>query len=286
MILIDGINKLRNSKADKKGTKRGVEAQKGMYECCSHCQKLYDVGQSIELAHTCPHCHALFSMNAFQRIAFVTDSFLAFETQMETINPIGFEGYSDKIKHLQEKTKLDDAILSGVGKIGDFEAVVLAMDTRFLMGSMGTVLGEQVCYAFEQATERNLPVIIFSASGGARMQEGMFSLMQMAKTSLAVARHDAKGLLFINVLCHPTTGGVSASFAFQADIILAEEKALIGFAGKRVIEQTINQKLPDNFQSAEFQEGVGQVDRVIKRSTLKETLTNLLMIHKVGEKNG
>lgn len=283
MILINGINKLRKKRDENDCCSRNIEAQKGMYECCPHCQKLYDVGHSVQLDHTCPSCKALFSMDAFQRIAFVTDSFSAFKTQKSFTNPIDFEGYDEKIKNLQEKTKLDDAILSGVGTIDGHKAVVLAMDTRFLMGSMGTVLGEQVTYAFEQACELKLPVVIFSASGGARMQEGMFSLMQMAKTSLAVSRHSNMGLLFINVLCHPTTGGVSASFAFQADIILAEEKALIGFAGKRVIEQTINQKLPENFQSAEFQEEVGQIDNIVKRAALKPTLAMLLKMHKVGE---
>ncbi|OHD81666.1 MAG: acetyl-CoA carboxylase subunit beta, partial [Spirochaetes bacterium RIFOXYB1_FULL_32_8] len=171
------------------------------------------------------------------------------------------------------------AVVSGKAKIGGLDTVIVVMDTRFIMASMGSVVGEKITRAFEYATAHKLPIVIFTASGGARMQEGIYSLMQMAKTSAAAKRHANAGLLYISVLTHPTTGGVTASFAYLADIILAEPKALIGFAGPRVIEQTINQKLPEGFQKAEFLLEHGMLDKIVSRDLMKDTLINLIKLH-------
>jgi len=190
-----------------------------------------------------------------------------------------YEGYEDKINAAKERSGLNEAVITAVGNIGDKRAVVAAMDSKFMMGSMGSVVGEKITRAIEYATENKLPVIIFTASGGARMQEGMFSLMQMAKTSAAVARHNTAGQLYIAVLTDPTTGGVTASFAMQGDIILSEPKTLIGFAGKRVIAQTIKQKLPEGFQSAEFLLEKGFIDKIVHRKDMRSTLELILDLH-------
>ena len=197
-----------------------------------------------------------------------------------TLNPLFQDGYEEKIADYKEKTLLDEAYIYGYAEINSVPTVIGIMDSYFLMGSMGSVVGEKVTKSFEYAMYKKLPIVIFTASGGARMQEGIFSLMQMAKTSQAVLKHSNMGLLYISVLTHPTTGGVTASFAMLGDIILAEPNALIGFAGPRVIEQTINQKLPEGFQRAEFMEEKGFVDKVVNRLELKETLSNLLTLHR------
>lgn len=221
-------------------------------------------------------------MNAKTRIRLVTDegSFQEWFRGIPNGNPLQYPGYPEKVAALQEKTHLDEAVLTGVARIGGQRTAIGVMDSRFLMGSMGYVVGEKITRMFERALEQRLPVILFCCSGGARMQEGMVSLMQMAKTSAAVRKHSEQGLLYISVLTDPTTGGVTASFAMLGDLILAEPGALIGFAGPRVIEQTIRQKLPEGFQTAEFLLEHGFLDGILTRETARETLADLLKMHR------
>ena len=199
---------------------------------------------------------------------------------MESKNPMDFPGYEETIKKNKERSGLEEAVVTGECKIRGNDAIIAVMDSNFMMGSMGTIVGEKLTLAIETATKKNLPIIIFTASGGARMQEGILSLMQMAKVSSALSKHDENGGLYITVLTDPTTGGVTASFASLGDIILAEPKALIGFAGRRVIEGTIKEKLPDDFQSAEFLLEKGFVDKIVNREELRKTLGLLLKLHK------
>ena len=194
-------------------------------------------------------------------------------------DPLSFPGYADKLAALRARTGADEAAVAAQGEIGGMPVVVCALDSRFMMGSMGVAVGERVARAVEHAREHRLPLVIFSASGGARMQEGIISLMQMAKTSAAAARHSAKGLLYITVLTDPTTGGVTASFASLGDIIIAEPKVVVGFAGRRVIEGTIRQHLPDDFQSAEFLLEHGFADMVVGRDKMRRTLSHLIRLH-------
>lgn len=236
----------------------------------------------------CPKCAKLFRMNAKDRIRAIVDkdSFEEFDVNMESKNPLNFPDYTEKIKSLQEKTGLKDAIKTGKCTIGGRPCVIAVMDSGFMMGSLGSVVGEKLTRAFEYATENKMAVIVFTCSGGARMQEGIISLMQMAKVSAAVARHSEAGLLYVTVLTDPTTGGVTASYAMLGDIILAEPKTLIGFAGRRVIEGTIKQKLPDEFQTSEFLLEHGFVDAIIEREKLPQALKRILKLHnvkKVGE---
>ena len=224
-------------------------------------------------------------MPAQKRIAFLTekDSFEEWDTGLTTENPLHMIGYPDRIKSLQEKTKLDEAVITGKARIGANEVALMVMDGRFLMASMGEVVGEKIAKTVEYATKENIPVIIFACSGGARMQEGIVSLMQMAKTSAALEKHHEAGQLFISVLTDPTTGGVTASFAMLGDIILAEPNALIGFAGPRVIQQTIGQKLPEGFQRAEFLLEHGFVDKIVDRENQRDVLADILRMHKKQE---
>ena len=198
---------------------------------------------------------------------------------MNSLNPIDFPNYEMKLKALQDQTGLKDAIITGECTIRGQRCVIGVMDSHFMMASMGSVVGEKVTRAFERAIEKRLPVVLFTASGGARMQEGMVSLIQMAKTSGAVGRHSDAGLFYITVLTDPTTGGVTASFASLGDIMIAEPKVLIGFAGRRVIENTIKQRLPDEFQSAEFLLEHGFVDMIVERTKMRRTLSSLLKMH-------
>ncbi|MFA9421931.1 MAG: acetyl-CoA carboxylase, carboxyltransferase subunit beta [Sedimentibacter sp.] len=232
--------------------------------------------------NVCTKCNAHFRLCALDRIKQILDegSFIEFDKEMRSANPLSFPNYEKKIKYVQHKTGLIEAVITGKGEIYGQKVVIAIMDSFFMMGSMGSVVGEKITRAVEKATKARLPIIIFTASGGARMQEGIFSLMQMAKVSAAISRHNSEGLLYITVLTDPTTGGVTASFAMLGDIILAEPKALIGFAGKRVIEQTIKQKIPLEFQSAEFLLDHGFIDKIIARRELKKTLEQILLIHK------
>ncbi len=252
----------------------------GMWVKCPSCGKtIYK--KELGDFRICPECNGYFRLKARCRVNFIADdeTFVEFNSGMIAKNPLDYPEYESKIKKMQEKTGINDAVVTGKCKIDGIETVLCVMDSGFIMGSMGSVVGEKITRSFEYATENNLPIIIFTASGGARMQEGIVSLMQMAKVSAAAARHSEKGLLYVTVLTDPTTGGVTASFAMLGDIILSEPKALIGFAGRRVIEQTIKQKLPDEFQTAEFLIEHGFVDKIVPREELKAVLSKILMIH-------
>lgn len=229
----------------------------------------------------CTYCNGHLPISPSARISKLIDldSFEEFDKEMKSANPLEFEGYEDKIETTMKKVEQNEAVITGKGRIGGIETVLAVMDSRFIMGSMGSVVGEKITRAIEYATAHELPIIIFSASGGARMQEGIISLMQMAKTSAALARHDEKGLLYISVLTNPTTGGVTASFAMLGDIIIAEPNALIGFAGPRVIEQTIRQKLPQGFQRSEFLLEHGMIDCIVERKDMRDSLYKLLKFH-------
>jgi acetyl-CoA carboxylase carboxyl transferase subunit beta len=267
------------TKQNFKGT---VDVPKGLYEKCPNCHETVNVNQMKKTQFTCKHCNEHFRIRAVDRIHLTVDegTFVEKGLGFITLNPLFNEGYDEKIASYQDKTKLDEAYIYGYGEINGLPCVVGVMDSYFLMGSMGSVVGEKVTKSFEYAMYKQLPIILFTASGGARMQEGIYSLMQMAKTSGAVKKHSDAGLLYISVLTHPTTGGVTASFATLADIILAEPNALIGFAGPRVIEQTINETLPEGFQKSEFLLDHGFVDQVVDRKKMKMTLAQLLTFHK------
>lgn len=258
------------------------EVPEGLLRKCNKCGAAIIAEDVKKDAYICPKCGGYFRMHAYRRIEFVADegTFEEWDRGLETKNPLEYKGYIEKLEGLKEKTGLDEAVITGKVKIDGTETVIGVCDGRFLMASMGEVVGEKVARAVERATKERLPVILFACSGGARMQEGITSLMQMAKTSAALKRHSDAGLLYISVLTDPTTGGVTASFAMLGDIILAEPKALIGFAGPRVIEQTIGQKLPKGFQRSEFLLDHGFLDGIVERSELKETLANILKLHK------
>ena len=238
----------------------------------------------LDYLYVCPRCGGYFRMHAYRRIEMLIDegTFEEWDKEMSVVNPLAFPGYEGKVEAAREKTELNEAVVTGKGKIHGYETVIAVCDSRFLMSSMGHNMGEKIARAVERATEERLPVIIYAASGGARMQEGMISLMQMAKTSTALARFAEKGLLYISVLTDPTTGGVTASFASLGDIILAEPGALIGFAGPRGIQQTIGETLPEGFQRAEFQMEHGFVDAVVPRLQMRDTLSQLLRLHEKG----
>lgn len=263
-----------------KETKK-TEVPEGIYVQCPKCKKsIY----RLELKNSygiCIHCGYHYPLSARARISLIVDknSFQEWDSSLESANPLSFENYEDKLMRYQEKTEQKEAVITGKAQIEGQEVVLAIMDSSFMMGSMGSVVGEKVTRAIEKATANQLPLIIFTASGGARMQEGIFSLMQMAKTSGALAKHDANGLLYISVLTDPTTGGVTASFATLGDIILAEPGALVGFAGPRVIEQTLKEKLPEGFQRAEFLLETGQIDAIVERRELRKTLGQLLKFH-------
>lgn len=253
----------------------------GLWKKCNKCGQPIYVEDVRSNHYICPKCDGYFRMHAYRRIEMLADegTFEEWNREMEFSNPLDFPGYEKKVEAAKEKTKLNEAIVTGKCMIDGSPAVLGVCDARFLMSSMGYVVGEKITYAVERATKEGLPVIIFAASGGARMQEGIVSLMQMAKTSAALKRHKEAGQLFISVLTDPTTGGVTASFAMLGDIILAEPKALIGFAGPRVIEQTIGQKLPEGFQRAEFLLEHGFVDMIVERKDQKKVIGQILWMH-------
>lgn len=251
-----------------------------MWAKCPSCKRtLYT--KEIGKEKVCPHCGYSFRISAWERLSLTVDekSFVEWDNDVETSDPLNFPGYLEKIDTLRKKTELHEAVLTGKATIEGQTIAIGVMDANFIMGSMGTVVGEKIARLFERASAQKLPVVMFTASGGARMQEGIFSLMQMAKISAAVKRHSNAGLLYITVLTDPTTGGVTASFAMEGDIILAEPQSLIGFAGRRVIEQTIKQELPDDFQKAEFLLAHGFVDQIVQRTQLRQRLSDLLRIH-------
>ncbi|MEX2805319.1 acetyl-CoA carboxylase, carboxyltransferase subunit beta [Streptococcus sp. H31] len=244
---------------------------------CKHMIYQKDLGP----AKICPSCSYNFRISAQERLAITVDdgAFEEMFTGIQTKNPLKFPDYEEKLAQAREKTGLDEAVLTGRAVIKGQPAALAVMDSNFIMASMGTVVGEKITRLFEWALDEKLPVVIFTASGGARMQEGIMSLMQMAKVSAAVQRHANAGLFYLTVLTDPTTGGVTASFAMEGDIILAEPQALVGFAGRRVIETTVRESLPDDFQKAEFLLEHGFVDAIVKRTELPETIAKLLEFH-------
>ncbi len=251
----------------------------GLWQRCPGCKEtIYDQKLSKNL-HVCPECNFHFTLSAGERIRSIIDdgTFVEMDKNLLTVDPLNFEGYEEKVAKYQQKTGFREAVVTGTGKLADRNVSIAAMDFRFLAASMGSVVGEKITRAIERATAERTPMILFSASGGARMQEGILSLMQMAKTSAALGRHDRAGLAYISVITHPTTGGVTASFATLGDVIIAEPGAQICFAGPRVIKETTGEKLPPGFQTAEFLQSHGLVDIIIPRSEMKDKLSELLL---------
>ena len=257
------------------------EVPEGLLKKCNKCGAAILTEEVKSAGYICPKCQGYFRVHAYERIRMTVDedSFEEWEKDMEFVNPLEFRGYEEKVKSLKEKTGLSEAVVTGKASIEGNPAVIAVCDGRFLMASMGQVVGEKITRAVERATKEQLPVIIFACSGGARMQEGIVSLMQMAKTAAALKRHSDAGLLYVSVLTDPTTGGVTASFAMLGDVILAEPKALIGFAGPRVIEQTIGERLPKGFQRSEFLLEHGFIDRIVERKEMRTVLENILQMH-------
>lgn len=257
------------------------EVPEGLLKKCNKCGAAILTEEVKSAGYICPKCQGYFRVHAYERIRMTVDedSFEEWEKDMEFVNPLEFKGYEEKVKSLKEKTGLSEAVVTGKASIEGNPAVIAVCDGRFLMASMGQVVGEKITRAVERATKEQLPVIIFACSGGARMQEGIVSLMQMAKTAAALKQHSDAGLLYVSVLTDPTTGGVTASFAMLGDVILAEPKALIGFAGPRVIEQTIGEKLPKGFQRSEFLLEHGFIDRIVERKEMRTVLANILQVH-------
>ncbi len=267
---------------------KGVEIPQDLLFKCPRCGGVVYNAEFIKSMKVCPKCnyHARLTWQERLEMTADTGSFKEFDKDMQSLNPIGFPKYEDKVAKMQEECDTREAIVTGECTIRGYRCVIGIMDSHFMMASMGSVVGEKVTRAFEYATEKKLPVVMFASSGGARMQEGIISLMQMAKTSGAVKRHSDAGGLYISVMTDPTTGGVTASFASLGDIIIAEPKVLIGFAGRRVIQDTIRQRLPDDFQSAEFQQDCGFVDMIVDRGMMRKRLSNILKLHGFPKETG
>lgn len=280
MAIRDIFNANRKKKQD--GQEKAFP--EGLMTKCPECRHI-QLTKELEKHHkVCTKCGHHFKMTAQERVADFLDegSFVSMDDHLQTSNPLNFPAYVEKINADQQKTGLNEAVLTGLSTLDGEDIVVAIMDSHFRMGSMGSVVGEKITRAVEKATELRVPFIIFTASGGARMQEGVLSLMQMAKTSVALKRHSDQGLLFISILTHPTTGGVSASFASVGDINIAEPQALIGFAGRRVIEETVREKLPNDFQTAEFLLEHGQLDAIFHRKDLRKQVAVLVKMHTKG----
>ena len=284
-MIVDKIKK-RESKSNI-NKKSNIDIPIGKWIKCDKCKEIIYKEKLRENSNICPNCGHYFRMHIGKRIQQIIDedTYKRFELNIDTINPLGLEDYPKKLKMLREKTDLEEAVACGTGKINGEDVVIAIMDSGFLMGSMGAVVGEKITYSIEKAIELRLPLIIFSVSGGARMQEGIVSLMQMAKTVSALTKLNDAGLLYISVLTDPTYGGVTASFASLGDIILAEPGAMIGFAGPRVIEQTIGESLPEGFQTSEFLLEHGCIDKIVERKNIKDTLYKLIKLHKGGAIN-
>ncbi len=279
-MVIDKIKKRENSDEDE-NIQRG-DIPIGKWVKCDKCKEIIYKETLHQNYSVCPNCGNHFRLSSRRRVKQIIDegTFCEFELKLPDSNPLKLDEYTKKLEVLREKTGIDEAVKCGTGKINGEDVVICVMDSNFFMGSMGKVVGEKITYSVEKAIELKLPLIIFCVSGGARMQEGMISLMQMAKTSAAISKLNDAGLLYISVLTDPTYGGVTASFAMLGDIILAEPNSMIGFAGPRVIKQTIGQDLPEGFQTAEFLQEQGFVDKVVHRSEMKDTLYQLLLLHK------
>ena len=281
----DRLDRLRRQREDAvKAAAQRSDLTTGGSQTCPGCGGECQNQDLVKTEYVCPHCGYHLPIGAYLRLSLLLDPFTFQELwpELTAPNALDFPGYEQKLAAQREKTALSDAAVVATGKLDGRQAVFAVLDSRFFMGSMGVAVGEKITRGVEYAQKHKLPLIIFSASGGARMQEGILSLMQMAKTSAALARFAEKGLLYVSVLTHPTTGGVTASFASLGDITLAEPGALIGFAGPRVIEQTIGEKLPEGFQRAEFQLEHGFVDAVVPRAQLRDTLGELLLLHEKG----
>ena len=279
-LVIDKIKKVNKTEKSVKNEKAS-DMLIGKWVKCDKCKEILykdDVHKNLSV---CPNCGKHFRLSARRRIKQIADegTFEEIGADILTKDPLNFDGYLKKIDALKEKTKIEEAVKCGICEIYGEKVVLAVMDGNFMMGSMGSAVGERITLAIETSIEKRLPLIIFCVSGGARMQEGIVSLMQMAKTSAALAKHNEAGLLYISVFTDPTTGGVTASFASLGDIILAEPDALIGFAGPRVIEQTIKQKLPEGFQRSEFLLEHGFIDKIVERKDMKNTLYNLIKLH-------
>ncbi|MGR3765333.1 acetyl-CoA carboxylase, carboxyltransferase subunit beta [Rossellomorea sp. NS-SX7] len=257
------------------------DVPEGIMTKCPECKKIMYTKELQKNLKVCIHCGHHHGMSSTERVDCFIDegTFEEIDAGLVSVNPLGFPDYLEKVEKDRKKTGLNEAVLTGSGKVNGIDVVVAIMDSRFRMGSMGSVVGEKITRAIEEADKRQVPFIIFTASGGARMQEGVLSLMQMAKTSVALKRFSENGGLFISIMTHPTTGGVSASFASVGDYNFAEPGALIGFAGRRIIEQTIREDLPEDFQTAEFLLKHGQLDGVISRMEMKEKIGLVLDIH-------
>lgn len=283
MDIQDLFKKVKNRMADAPMPEAGSEVSipSNLLFKCPRCQNVTFREEFEQDMKICAKCGYHARITAAERISITADegSFVEFDPLLETRNPIDFPDYPEKIAGLQQSTGMREAMITGSCCIEGQNTVIGVMDSHFMMASMGSVVGEKITRAFERATEQKLPVVLFTASGGARMQEGIVSLMQMAKTSGAAARHSDAGLLYITVMTDPTTGGVTASFASLGDIIVAEPKALIGFAGRRVIENTMRQHLPDDFQSAEFLLEHGFIDYIANRGEMRHLLGKLLKYH-------
>ena len=266
--------------ADKKEEKDDNASEENV-TTCPKCKQVFNKQEIKDNLNVCVACGHHYVISADKRMKNLVDkgTFKPLKCKVAFTNPLEYPDYEDKILSLQEKTGLDEAVLAGTAKIDGYDAVVAVMSSKFLMGSMGIAVGEKITNAVEYADRKKLPLIIFTASGGARMQEGILSLMQMAKTSAAIEKFNNNGGLYISVLTHPTTGGVTASFATLGDITLAEPEALIGFAGPRVIEQTIGQKLPEGFQRSEFLQEHGFVDQIVPRDKMRDTIAHILRLH-------
>jgi acetyl-CoA carboxylase carboxyl transferase subunit beta len=260
------------------------DVPEGIMTKCPSCKKIMYTKELVKNLKVCLHCDFHFQMNSHERIDSFIDqgSFEELNENMISENPLNFPDYLEKIEKDRMKSKINEAVVTGIGTVSGHKIVVAIMDASFRMGSMGSVVGEKITRAIEKADELSVPFIIFTASGGARMQEGALSLMQMAKTSVALKKFSNHGGLIISIMTHPTTGGVSASFASLGDYNFAEPEALIGFAGRRVIEQSIREELPEDFQTSEFLLKHGQLDAIIPRNDLVEIITNILEIHQQG----
>ena len=276
--IIDRIKNLRKPKVQK----AKPDIPKDLVKKCNSCEELVLTNNLLENIYTCPNCNHHFPISPNMRLDLLLDEYRVINDKFRFENPINFKGYKEKHIETQKKTEADEAILVVRGKIRKIELVVAVMDNRFMMGSMGSYLGEQITKAFEYAGRRKLPILIFSTSGGARMQEGIFSLMQMAKTSMAVNNFHETNNLYISCMTHPTTGGVSASFASLGDINIAEPEALIGFAGPRVIKETIQGDLPEGFQSSEFLLKNGFLDSIVDRKNIRDYIYKILKLHEYG----
>lgn len=282
------VDKIKKREPSAKNKASNVDIPVGKWIKCDKCKEIVYKDVVRENLHICPNCGHYFRMHINKRLEMVLDAntYKRFDIDIETSNPLKIDEYPKKLKVLREKTGLQEAVACGTGKINNEDVVICVMDSGFLMGSMGVVVGEKITYSVEKAIELKLPIIIFCVSGGARMQEGIISLMQMAKTTSALTKLDEAGGLYISVLTDPTYGGVTASFASLGDIVLAEPGAMIGFAGQRVIEQTIGESLPEGFQTAEFLLEHGFIDKIVERKDLKDTLYKLIQYHKGGNGNG